>query len=212
MLFKRILATASALAITVAIAVPFTAEATEYHTFEELLPMSEEEICALSEEYADAYSRGKYFYSICTIDTPCVRVFFEDDTVPVENVLNELELPRELISGEIQDYDMAIFDKASGKNCNALFDMTLSSEGYNDISGEEAYAKAWTAISLNPKLLSSYIDAPYAAPYAETVCTFSQLLTMSNDEIKQLSVEYSNDGKSGRRLRELQLHRKRAYK
>lgn len=213
-MLKRITALiASAVMLTVpASALAVTADENDpSYTFDELLTMSGEEICGISEEYAEAYHHGEFALKAGE-GAPFFTIYPYDDSpylIPLDNtfyldedaMLTDLSIPKnavDYVELQLGSYFLLPNDPEGTEYTEHRgYWIAVSQNEYNDYKLEEVFLRLFTVLEVHPKIAyvqpalcgGSAPEEPGGSPAAEPDYTFEKLLTMSKEEICGISEE-----------------------
>ena len=185
---KKIITGVSAVLFGISLLIPsFAASAEETapkYTFDELLTMSDEEICAISDEYADSFASAENAYSyytsrLGTFTTMPFHITFYEDNYTVsdmDKLIADLPVPSQLIenarnSGTVESEGAVYTD----------YIIKYSYQDYNGYDKYDVFTRAYTALKTDDNtrtIMTSAIaggggaNPEYTEPAVTTEATF----------------------------------------
>lgn len=160
-------------------------ETAEKYTFDELLTMSDAEICAISDEYADSFASAESAYNyyssrLGTFKTMPFHITFYEENYTVsdmDKLIADLPIPSQLIenarnSGTVESEGVVYMD----------YIINYSYQDYNGYDKYDVFTRAYTALKTDDNtraIITSAIvgggdtNPEYTEPAVTTEATFS---------------------------------------
>ncbi len=174
-------------------------EASSLYTFEQLLPMGEDEILSISDECVLAYEEAKVAYDSnvqCSGSSGPIGIAFRDENkylttnedghefMDSDKMLADLQLPAEIVGG-MDAMGSVVLDGDTYQE----YILTLDDSGYNEYDMSDVYITTYVALTLNPEILNVRLEMAGIAPDGNdtTTKTTSETTTTTTSPLTTMS-------------------------